>query len=208
MIFLFGERVHRERSNAGRAFCGVCGEQHEFAHVVETNCFTVFGVRLLAIERLADYYECARCGYATREAGGDPAHHDAVKRIVAYFLSGYGMQGHRDLANEICERIAHCTFAAREFAHLVDDVSRGSPDIHDWLKSEARHFNALGKHEIVAAAFLSAHVCCEIQHEDRVRINLVGTALGMPLTFVAAAIESVRREKYYGVRRLLPVRSA
>ena len=49
------------------------------------------------------------------------------------------------------------------------------------------------------------YVCCEMQHEDRVRINLIGDALGTSTEFVEAVMNHVRSQSYYGVRRCLAV---
>jgi hypothetical protein len=51
------------------------------------------------------------------------------------------------------------------------------------------------------------YVCCEIQYEDRLRVNLIGNALGVSLEFVEYAVQKVRQNSYYGVRRLVPMKS-
>ena len=62
--------------------------------------------------------------------------------------------------------------------------------------------NAVGKQAVIEAAFLTTYACCDLQYEDRLRINLVGNALGVGLDFVEYAIDNVRKQSYLGVKRL------
>ena len=62
--------------------------------------------------------------------------------------------------------------------------------------------NAVGKQAVIEAAFLTTYACCDLQYEDRLRINLVGNALGVGLDFVEYAIDNVRKQSYLGIKRL------
>ena len=72
----------------------------------------------------------------------------------------------------------------------------------------ASSMNAIGKQTVVEAAFLTTYVCCDLQFEDRLRINLIGNALGVGLEFVDYSISQIRKQGCYGVRRLNIVESA
>ena len=72
----------------------------------------------------------------------------------------------------------------------------------DYVRSHAASMNSVGKQQVIEAAFLSTYACCELQYEDRLRINLIGNALGVGLEFVEYCIGQSRRQNYYGVRRL------
>lgn len=207
MFFLFGERVHGAVLDAGERQCGVCNRRTHFSRVIETNYFCVFGLRLLPIEKVADYVACDDCGNSFAGGTDQPSQLPVLKRVLAYLLLGYGMQAHRNVAGEICEKVSGFDYGEEELAAAIRELDAGGEDIFDLLKRRSMSINAKGAQQIIQAAFLMTHVCCEIQFEDRVRINLMGNALGVSLAFVEAAIQAVRDQRYYGVRRLLAARA-
>ncbi len=205
MLFLFGERVHSHSEGIGERNCCVCKEPQQFSRVVETNYFCVFGLRLLPIERIANYWRCENCRNSFVENQLDqPSQIPVIKQVITYIMMGYGMQEHREVAREICMKVTGFEFAADELRQLMRLLDAGKVNILEILKETACTINTHGKRQVIEGAFLMTHASCEIQHEDRVRINLIGNALGLPLEFIEAAIEHVRGQGYYGVRRLLP----
>ena len=207
MIVLFGERVASARLDHGAAHCAVCKRATHFSRVVETNYFCLFGLRLIALEKMADYLECNECEHAFREGTDLPAVVAVIQRVVTWVFLGYGMGNHHAVVDEICRKVCGFELSAGNFDGLKRKMADGGFDIHDELRQAAKSLNTKATYQIIEAAFLATYVCCEIQHEDRVRINLLGNALGVPLTFVASAIDSVRQQHYFGVRRLLPAQA-
>lgn len=221
MLFLLGERIHERASPAGRRRCGVCHGPRDISRVRETNYFCVFGLRLLPIETVADYLRCTACGAtfdvveASAEASAEddadralvPACQLPLKQVIAYLLLGYGLRTQTELAEQVAERVGACRYPAAELNERIKQVDIEHLDILAALRGRASSLDAAGKQRIIAAAFLVTHACCEMQHEDRLRINLMGNALGESLEFVEAAIEQVRGAGYFGVRRLLAARS-
>ncbi len=204
MIFLFGERVHTTELDAGSRDCPVCSAERQFARVVETNYFTVFGLRLLALERVADYQRCTVCNNAFDQGGREPTHVPLVREAIVYMMVGYGMTEHRETAARICEQVTGFEFSPEEMTRLVRAVDAGNEDFITAVRKESASMNVVGKQQVIQAAFLMAYVSCEMQHEDRVRLNLIGNAMGLPIQFVTDCIEAVRARNYYGIRRLLP----
>lgn len=173
--------------------------------MAETNYFCVFGLRILPIERIADYWRCEKCrnSFVANDLS-EPSQIPMLKQVLTYIMLGYGMQEHAEIAREICMKVAGVEFGNRELREQIRTLDAGKTDVFENLRKTACTMNTHGKRQIVEAAFLMTHASCEIQHEDRVRINLVGNALGLPLEFIESAIEHVRGRGYYGVRRLLP----
>jgi len=208
VFILFGEKVHSESCAGGRHQCGVCGAERQFNKVVETNYFCVFGIRLLPIEKIANYNQCDHCNNAFDEQNTAlPTQIVPLKMILSYLQVGYGMQMHRELAQDICLKVTSFEFSKEEFTQNVQIASRGQTDLYDYLRTAASGLNMRGKQEIIEAAFLITHACCEIQFEDRLRINLIGNALGVSLEFVSSVIDHVHAQGCYGVRRILPTRT-
>jgi hypothetical protein len=86
-------------------------------------------------------------------------------------------------------------------------LETGDSQYLEYLRQASSRINSQGKVQIIEAAFLMTYVCCEIQYEDRLRVNLIGNALGVSLEFVEYAVQKVRQNSYYGVRRLVPMKS-
>lgn len=205
MLFLFGERVHSHSESVGDLECPVCNSTQPFSRVIETNYFCLFGLRLLPIEKIANYWRCENCRNSFVENDlSEPSQLPVVKQVLTYIMLGYGMHDHSEIPREICSKVTGFEFTPKEVRDLMRELSTGKSDVDSMLQARAYTINTWGKRQIIEAAFLMTHASCEIQHEDRVRINLIGNALGVSLEFVEAAIEHVRGRGYYGVRRLLP----
>jgi len=204
VIFLFGERTHSQSGAAGEQLCGVCGKRQPFSHVIETNYFCLFGMRLLPIERTSDYLRCDQCNNSFLvDQLEEPTQVAVVKRILVYIQLGYGMQEHGDLLQDICVKVTGFEFKESEIEREMREIGSGRVDIFELLKSLTSGLNLKAKQQIIETAFLITHACCEIQYEDRLRINLVGNALGIPIEFVTSIINQVHSQGCYGVRRLL-----
>ena len=202
MFFLMGERVRRSLEPSGSRHCAVCSSDQAFSHATEVNFFTLFAVALLPIETVADYEVCNRCESAYADAANtEPSQVAGVRLVTTYIMTGYGMQNQVRIIQEIARSISGFDFPSSE----IQAISRGieDEDVFKLLEASAVTMNDRAKLQVLQAAFLSTHVCCEIQYEDRLRINLMGNALGVSLQFVEYAIEEVRCQRYYGVNRLL-----
>ncbi|MDA0789790.1 MAG: hypothetical protein O2780_10085 [Proteobacteria bacterium] len=203
MFFLFGERVRRRMTAAGNRECAVCRDEREFVHALETSYFTVFGFPVAPLESVADYVLCQGCETAFPDmASAEPSHVTAVRLVSAYIMTGYGMRHQIRIIQDIAARVSGFPFPSSDIERTIIDLE--GDDIMKRLSGLAVYMNESAKLKIIEAAFLATHVCCEIQYEDRLRVNLMGNALGVSLQFVEYAVSEVRRQRYYGVPRLLP----
>lgn len=213
MFFLFGERIHSDSKNVGKKDCGVCGKQQPFSQVVETRYFCLFGIRLLPIEKSANYLLCNQCNNAfplelEEATRGDPAQQPTqlalIKRVLVYIQLGYAMHARRDVVQDICIKVTGFEFQAEEISQQMQDLDSAKVDLFDSLRSSASSLNLQGKQQVIEAAFLITYACCEIQYEDRLRINLIGNAMDVSIEFISSVIEHVHSQGCYGVRRILP----
>ena len=201
MLFLLGETIRKNQLPAGSRPCVFCGDDQKFLQVTEDNYFTFFTIRLFRLGKVAGYYQCESCEFTYQNyESAEPAHVYWVKLVATYVLTGYGMANQRRIIQEIGKKVSSVGFPSKE----IDEISvRLEDDVFELLRDAAVSLNDKGKLKIVETAFLGTYICCEIQYEDRLRINLIGNALGVPLEFVEYAISEVRRQNYYGVHRLL-----
>ncbi|MFT5212222.1 MAG: hypothetical protein ACI9CE_003964 [Flavobacterium sp.] len=208
MFMIVGEKVYSESHEIGRRNCGVCSEERLFHKIIETNYFCLYTFRLLPIEKIAHYFQCEHCNNAfSVDQTETPTQIQPIKKVLSYVLLGYGMQKHRDLIQDICVKVSSFEYSDDEISLENKDVIAAEIDIYDYLKNVSSDLNTRGKQEIVEAAFLVTHACCEIQYEDRLRINLIGNAIGLSLEFINSIIDHVHAQACYGVRRVLPTRT-
>ena len=208
VFMIFGEKVYSESHEIGRHNCGVCSKERLFHKIIETNYFCLFLFRLLPIEKIANYMQCEYCNNAF--SGGQtriPTQIQPVKEVLSYVLLGYGMQKHQDLIQDICLKVCKFEFSYEEVLVENKGVIAAEIDIYDYLKNVRNDLNTRGKQEIIEAVFLVTHACCEIQYEDRLRINLIGNAIGLSLEFINSVVDHVHAQGCYGVRRIIPTRT-
>lgn len=203
MIFLFGERSRAKSTPIGSRCCAVCDAEQPFSEQLESTWFSLFGLPLLPIEQFARYWRCEHClsSYEPGELEA-PSSVPLVKRICLYILLGYNQHAHVAVAQEVCRKLCGFELTDSEMKDLVRDISARHVDMVDYVQSHAPFLNAIGKQQVLEAAFLTTHACCELQYEDRLRINLIGNALGVGLEFVDYAIQQSRKNNNYEIRRL------
>jgi hypothetical protein len=207
VIFLFGERVKRASVALGDQDCPICQRAKPFSHIQETNYFCLFGIRVLPLEKNADYYSCDYCENAFQALNAEgklvPSQLHSVQRVLAYLLVGYSLQDQGELACDIFKKVTGFELRASDLREDVKSIALGHTDLFSELKQQNRYLNQRGKQQIIEAAFLVTHSFCEIQYEDRLRINLIASSIGLSIAFVSATIDQVRQQGCYGVRRVL-----
>jgi hypothetical protein len=209
MILFAGESVRSKSDPVGQHECGTCHGVQHFTEQHESLWFCVFWIPVVPLQTIARYWRCEQC--LTAYLPGDTqvaSSAQLVKRIVSYLLLGYNQRQHQQLAAEICLKLTGYPFELEEYQQVLRDIESGNVDIIDHVRSNSSAINGIGKQQILEAAFLATYVCCDLEYEDRLRINLIGNALGVGLEFVEYSIAQSRKQNHYGIRRLGHVESA
>lgn len=200
MFILFGEYLRTSQDQAGTRRCVRCDAEEEFFHITEVNYFSLFAIPIFPMAKVADYFVCGKCETSYASIGQlQPSHIAPVKIVITYILIGYGMANEVRRMQEIANAIVGVSFSIQEVSAIRERVAH--EDVLKLISAAASTMNAKAKFQVIEAAFLSTHVCCEMQYEDRLRINIIGNTLGVPITFVETAIQNVRANNYYKVRR-------
>ena len=208
MFFLFGESVRSFETPLGDKECPVCLSQQPFTEQTESLWFSLFQIPLLKIEDGALYWRCEKClNPFAINAVNIPSQVAVTRQIIVYILLGYGHSQHKQMAEEICLKLTGFNMTDEEYSELLSRLGSGHEDMVEAVRQFAPTMNAIGKQAVLEAAFLATYVCCDLQYEDRLRINLIGNALGVGLEFVDYAIAQSRKQGYYGIRRLSYVES-
>jgi hypothetical protein len=203
MFFLFGERVRLNQAPVGLKSCPVCRSEQAFTARRESLWFTFFGLPLLPMEEVANYWCCEHCLNAFEPGRVDaPSQVALVQRVIVYLLTGYGHQDQHSVANEISVKLTDVELSSGAFREISRDLQTMRLDMVEQVRAAASRLNSRGKQQVLQAAFLATYICCDLQYEDRLRINLIGNALGVGIEFVEYAIQETRRHNYYGVHRL------
>jgi len=209
MLFLFGESVRSTGSPLGYKECPVCLRQHPFTEQIESLWFNLFRIPLLKIEEKARYWRCEHClnPFVTNNID-IPSQVAVTQQIVVYIMLGYGQSQQKQTAQEICLKLTGFDLTDQEYSGLANRLGSGLENMVEVVRRSAPSMNAVGKQAVVEAAFLATHVCCDLQYEDKLRVNLIGNALGVGLEFIDYAIAQSRKRGCYGIRRLNYVESA
>ncbi len=203
MFLMVGEKVKSRSAAIGQKDCPVCDGAQPFTEQTESLWFCLFVFPVLPINETARYWRCETClsAYSARDLTA-PSSVAGVKEIITYLLLGYDQYEQAALAEEVCLKLTGFGFAQDEFRALVRDIDAGRRDVVEALAGRANAMNTIGKQQVIEAAFVITHACCDIQFEDRLRINQIGSALGVGLEFVEFSISQARQQNDYGVRRL------
>lgn len=203
MFFLFGESVRFSAASVGNKECPVCMAQEPFTEQTEKLWFTFFHIPLLKIEESARYWRCEKClNPFVINRLNIPSQVPVIQQIVVYVMLGYGQSQNKQVAQEICLKLTGFALNDQEYSRVLSRLQSGHQNADELVRQSAPSMNAIGKQAVIEAAFLSTYVCCELQYEDRLRVNLIGTALGVGLEFVDYSIAQSRKRGYYGIRRL------
>ena len=203
MFFLFGASVRRSGTSLGEKACPVCLAQRPFTEQVEKLWFTFFNIPVLKIEEVARYWRCESClnPFVINELN-IPSQVAVTQQLVLYIMLGYGQSHHKQVAQEICLKLTGFDLSDQEYKGTLNWLRSGQQNVDELVREIAPSMNSNGKQAVIEAAFLSTYVCCDLQYEDRLRVNLIGNALGVGLDFVDYAIGKSRSQGYYGIRRL------
>jgi hypothetical protein len=206
MFFLFGEQVSIKSLGEGQFDCPVCSRKGQYSRLAEINYFTLFMIPLAPLSRLADYCQCSACGSSFNpDDYSEPAYLGGVRRTLVYIMMGYNMAEHKDTVRTLWQQLTSSEIDDSEIVLEMERINKSKEDIFSFMKAQAYHLNFPGKEKILEAAFLMTYACCEIEHQDRLRINLIGSALDVPLEFVEAIVNRIRASNYYGIKRFLIV---
>ncbi|MDA0979046.1 MAG: hypothetical protein O3B72_10830 [Proteobacteria bacterium] len=203
MIFIFGEKIRTRSESVGDKPCAVCQSTRAFTEQHESLWFCLFGLPIAPIEKTAAYWRCEHCltAYHCNDSS-QPSHITVLKQLIVYLLMGYHQEDHPAVASEICLKISGFEISETEFQQIMAGIARGDMEMVEAVRHLAPVVNAVGKQQVLEAVFLTTYICCDLEYEDRLRINLIGNALGVGLEFVEYAISQTRKQNYYGVRRL------
>lgn len=193
MLFLLGEKAVRYATHEGTFNCPICNSSQDALHVVEKNYFTVFFIRILPLEILSDYIECAHCQHSfDPQNTAKPAYISGLELVLSYLMLGYGVNESKEIATDIFKAMTEREYDEKIFRDNIADLNNGK-DLFKALKGLAFQLNTMGTIRVVEAAFLMSRALSDLGYEDRLRVNLIGNALGISLEFINEIIDRIQQ---------------
>jgi len=205
MFFLMGEKIVPKVIEERECDCPICQTRETWVEVKEVNYFTVFLIKTFPIDTVSHYLMCTKCENTfSPNNASQPAVIDGVRDVLAYLMQGYGQGSNTKLAQQLHKAATGLPWEDEEFR---DTMRRFNHDeqrtqIVQNLKTLAKSIGWPAKYQIVEAAYLITYVCSSLEYEDKVRVNLVGNALGVSLEGVNEIADQLRTEHYKGLQRI------
>jgi len=193
MLFLLGEKVVRRVSDEGSFHCPVCDSLQTSLHIIDKNYFTLFFIRILPLEIIGDYLECCQCLHSfDPDNTTQPTYISGLVLVLSYLMLGYGINDSKSEAAAIYKAMTDREYDEQAIQDNIVAFNEGK-DLFKTLKGLAFRLNTMGKIRVVEAAYLITRALSEVEYEDRLRVNLIGNALGISLEFVNEIINRIKQ---------------
>lgn len=198
MFVLMGETEKTSPVQHGLFNCPICQSQQHYSHHHSTAYFTIFGISVAQLNTLSDYLSCDECSSCfspqildNPQAFSDATDHRLFLRVLCYLLSGYGdtVQSRNrllDIYRVVTSQIKTPSDVTQELTIIESGHSPTLP----FLTQHSHLVSAAKKHQLVIAAYQFANGSCLMEHHDRVRINTIGSSLGLSLPEIEYLIVS------------------
>ena len=205
MLFLMGERVVPKVLEEQEHDCPICKTRETWVEIKEVNYFTVFFIKTFPLDTVSHYLLCTKCENTfSPENATKPAVIDGVRKVLTYLMQGYGQGANIKLGQHIHKAITGFEWTDKDYRTAMGSFNKDEQqaNIVQDLKTLAKSIGWSAKYQIVEAAYLITYVCSPLEYEDKVRVNLVGNALGVALEGVNEIGERLRTENYKGLQRI------
>jgi len=112
--------------------------------------------------------------------------------VLSYLMLGYGINDSKSEAAAIYKAMTDREYDEQAIQDNIVAFNEGK-DLFKTLKGLAFRLNTMGKIRVVEAAYLITRALSEVEYEDRLRVNLIGNALGISLEFVNEIINRIKQ---------------
>lgn len=188
MMFLFGETLKKTTESVGRFDCPCCAEENEFQGILEKSYFCIFFIPLLPMNTVANYWQCTACQEVFEPNNLDrPVYCLTMLAVFSYLLSGYGLHENLNSALKIYENLSNTKIDESEILGYKESYN-SIEDLTSVLKKLSFHMDYSGRIKVVKAAYLFTYGACEMEFNDRVRVNLIGSALNIDIGTINAMV--------------------
>ena len=189
MFILMGETEKVSPLQQGQFDCPVCGGSQSYSIHQSTAYFTIFGISVARMSTLSHYLTCDCCTSCfSPQILEQPAQHaqainqSALFRVLCYLLSGYGdtVQSRQRLLG-IYKSRSQQDKSLNDIDNELDLITSGNAPTLPYLNDIMYLLSPVKKQQLVIAAYEFSNGSCMMEHHDRVRVNTIGSSLGLSL---------------------------
>jgi len=184
-----GETEKASPLQHGQFNCPICANEQAYSLHDCAMFFTVFGISVARLNTVSHYLSCDQCGSCfPPQILEHPQQHlhaidqQALFRVLCYLLSGYGdtVQSRQRLLNSY-KSIAAKELCQKDIDSELAIINAGSAPTLPYLQNITHLLSPFKKQQLVMAAYNFANESCMMEHQDRVRINTIGSSIGLSL---------------------------
>ncbi len=189
MFILMGEAEKISPLKTGTFFCPICENDNAYTHHHSISYFTLFGIKVAKLDILSDYLSCNECVncfspqiISSPQQYNKSINQQVMLRVLCYLLSGYGdtiQSRERLLTIFKTMNDQEITFSDIDKELVV--LTSSNTEILPFLNSKNLLLSSLKKQQLVIAAYKFTEGSCVMEHHDRVRVNTIGSSLGLSL---------------------------
>jgi hypothetical protein len=189
MFILMGETEKTSPLQQGQFDCPVCNGSRSYSIHHSTAYFTIFGISVARMNTLSHYLACDCCTSCfSPQILEQPAQHiqaidhDALFRVLCYLLSGYGdtVQSRQRLLGIYKSRYQQDK-SLSDIDNELNLITSGNAPTLPYLNDITYLLSPVKKQQLVIAAYEFSNGSCMMEHHDRVRINTIGSSIGLSL---------------------------
>jgi len=189
MFILMGESEKALPLQHGQFDCPTCAVKQAYSLHECAMYFTIFGLSVARLNTVSHYLSCDLCGscYSPEILEQPQQHLQAIDlqvlfRILCYLLCGYGdtVQSRQRVLNSY-NSMAVKDYCMKDIDNELTIINAGSSPTLPYLQQNTHLLSPIKKQQLVMAAYNFANESCMMEHRDRVRINTIGSSMGLSL---------------------------
>ena len=193
MIFILGDTIKEKITGGGNHDCPVCKLTKPYNDVVQKCWATILFIPLVPYDTLAQYRQCTGCGHTFIGDESIDAQYSQLQLCVCYSLAyivkaEIGSECGEALYQKIYQKLMgdDCPFTFDEAARLTHS-DQGS--IFERLKSRKQLLDWSGKLMVIEACYLVVASLRELNRDDTIGLNMIGSALDVDMSAVKQVIQ-------------------
>ncbi|MFT4929146.1 MAG: RNA polymerase subunit RPABC4/transcription elongation factor Spt4 [Phenylobacterium sp.] len=193
MIFLFGESEREKILDSGAFYCPVCKGTAQYEDVEHKSWFTCFFIPTLPLKTMAFYRQCNGCSNTFDIDSPTQPEYSQTQLYVcvtlaSILISELGKMRAEALYQKIYQHLFNQPLPVTlEHCEQLSQTHGGS--MFDQLESARTTLNWHGKLLIIKASYLAIAGVRDLNDQDKVGLNMIGTSMDVDMSVVKQVIQ-------------------
>jgi len=204
-MIIFGTRGITTTPEKGEFNCPTCSQVRAYGLKRVRNCFTLYFIPVIPLNKLGEYVECSHCKdtYKADILSYDPAanseaceaeYHLAIKKVMLHVLLADGVVDDSEIESvqDIYQKLTGSPLYKNNLLLDIEYIQNNNEDLSQELIALQGRLNDEGKEMVITAAFHIAMADGEFQQEEQQLLAQIGSDLGMTAAHIQGVIASVQ----------------